>query len=86
MMDLSFLADLSKLMGALVGAVLAGLIACVGGAIMLVVLKSSNFVRNTDVAQRIFSRVSPPVFYFGVTAPVWTVMGAIIGYQFAGNN
>lgn len=83
-MDLSFFAELSKPMGALVGAVILALVAVAAGSVMLVVLRRSEFVRNTEVAQTIFSRVSPPVFYFGVVAPVWAVLGALAGYQLAG--
>ncbi|MFH1795002.1 MAG: hypothetical protein ABIK36_01825 [Pseudomonadota bacterium] len=85
-MDLSSFTELSKPMGALAGAVILGLVAVAAGAIMVFVLRHSQFMRNTDVAQSIFSRVSPPVFYFGIVAPVWTVLGAVFGYQLAGNH
>jgi hypothetical protein len=84
-MDPSLFAQISKPMGAVAGAVALGLLAVAGGAVMLLLLKHSSFVRNTEVARSIFSRVRPEIFYFGVVAPVWAFLGAVFGYQLAGN-
>ena len=82
-MELMFLSQLSSSEAALVGAAIGLGLAIIGGLIMLYLLRF-DFVRNSAVPQQIFSKVSPPVFYFGMVAPVWTFVGAAIGYQLGG--
>ncbi|MGB3502379.1 MAG: hypothetical protein WBA44_12205 [Mesorhizobium sp.] len=78
-MDLTFIQQLSPPMAALLGAVVGGGLALIGGAVMLFMLRY-DFVRNSAVARDIFSRVNPSTFYFGLVAPVWAFVGAMFGY------
>ncbi|MEO3999128.1 hypothetical protein [Mesorhizobium sp. CAU 1732] len=82
-MEISLFSELSKPGSALMGAFIGGGLASIGGMGMLALLRLPT-VAGTQLARRIFSRISPRVFYFGLVVPVWALVGAAIGYEAGG--